>query len=622
MRKLFKIVLVLVAIGAILLLAGTVALRIYLPPEKAKALVLQHLSTQLKREVTLGSASVGLLSGLHMTDLKISESPNFSKGTFLSSEQFSLKIALVPLLFRKIIVRQIILKRPEVAIVRQSDGKTFNFSDLTSSTVPAPPSPSTAGSQAKESLPFLLLVSRAEIQKGALHFVDRSPAHQSLDIAPFDLKLKNVSLTSPFSVQTSLHLKSKGDDIALSLAGQANLLNGTFTLKQGSVISRQTKVVISGELSRLKTPDPAVDLNVNISQLNLADIKAFVVLPSGIKIDKPLKGVLSVKGDQQVVELQSQLALGSLHVDGRGRVQNATSSQPYLTFHIETNAFPITEVLAYAPSMVPAGISLKGNTQLAADVSGTSANVQYAIKWVGTDLTMSTSGTYEVHGTQAVINTAGELTMASIKLEQYEGQNLQMQWALTDITPDLARVSGTASLNQGPGKILNVQKLAASSAIGKIALGPLDALAKLQQKGLLNQVNLPNLQTITFDSVVGAYQLHSGLVEIKAFDLNGQALSLGDQGTVGLFGDRQMAMKVSMKLASGTIGGPVGNLVEKDEKGRQLLKFSVTGPAANPKVKFDFPELNKKTVQQTGQEILKNQNVQNAVNGLLKGLFH
>src|ERR1019366_10048630 len=92
MKKLIKIIVLLIALALVVLIIGSVALRIYLPPEKAKALVLERLSAQLKREVELGSASVGILSGLRMDHLKISESPNFSKGTFLSSDEFSLKI--------------------------------------------------------------------------------------------------------------------------------------------------------------------------------------------------------------------------------------------------------------------------------------------------------------------------------------------------------------------------------------------------------------------------------------------------------------------------------------------------------------------------------------------------
>src|SRR5208282_6810697 len=81
-----------------------------------------------------------VVTGLSVSDLKISESPNFSKGTFLSSDQFSLRLALLPLVFRKIEVRQLVLTHPVVQIVRNADGKTFNFSDL------IPPTPTKTAS--------------------------------------------------------------------------------------------------------------------------------------------------------------------------------------------------------------------------------------------------------------------------------------------------------------------------------------------------------------------------------------------------------------------------------------------------------------------------------------------
>jgi hypothetical protein len=707
MKKLFKIVLVLVGLGALLLLAGSVALRIYLPPEKAKALVLDRLSRQLQRAVQIDSVSVGLLSGLQVSHLKISESPDFAKGVFLSSDQFSFKIALAPLLFHKVIVRQIVLKKPEVTIIRGTDGRTFNFSDLTGSTAPSAP----AGEEKNESLPFLLLVSRAEIQKGALHFIDHSSARQSMDIAPFDLKLKNVSLTSPFTLETGLHVKAKGTDLALALAGQADLLQGTFKIKHGSLVSRNTKIVLSGALSGLKTAEPVVDLKVDIPQLRLADMAAFFSLPPTVKIDKPLKGSLSVKGDQKVMELQSQLSLGAIQTTGHGQIHDVSAKQPTLSFHLETNSFPVAEGLNCVPGALPQGITLTGNTRLSADFSGTQAGGDFAIKCLGTDLViaqtgtfskpagmpldfyiigeiaslaplkvlikslsiqlasnaLSASGSYETRGAQGMINfvakavnwsvadlakvspllapyhptgslsfdlhdagpssapqtslqTTGDVSMANIKQTYYEGQDAHLKWNLTEVTPDLSKVSGTASLKQGPGKILNVDKLAAGSRLAKIVLAPLETLAKLQSSGVLANMNLPSLQTITFESIVGDYVLRSGVVNIKTFDLNGQALSVQNTGTVGLAGAQPINLSVVMKLAQGS-GGSLGQFIT-DEKGRPTLKFIATGSVANPQVKLDVKDVGKKAVQQAGQQLLKNPDVQNAVNNLLKGIFH
>src|SRR5205814_270846 len=107
MKKAIKIFGVVLLIGIVLLGAASVALRFLLPPEKAKALVLKQLTTHLKREVRAGDVSVGVISGLTVLHLEISESPDFSKGKFISSDRFSLHLALLPLIFRRIEVKQL-----------------------------------------------------------------------------------------------------------------------------------------------------------------------------------------------------------------------------------------------------------------------------------------------------------------------------------------------------------------------------------------------------------------------------------------------------------------------------------------------------------------------------------
>jgi hypothetical protein len=140
----------------------------------------------------------------------------------------------------------------------------------------------------------------------------------------------------------------------------------------------------------------------------------------------------------------------------------------------------------------------------------------------------------------------------------------------------------------------------------------------------LNQVKLPSFQTVTFDSLVGDYVLRSGIMDIKTFDLNGKDLSVSNHGTVGLAGAQPINVSVVLKLAAGSIGGTVGQIMN-DENGRPTIKFAATGSVADPKVKMDIQEVQKKAIQQVGQELLKNKDVQNAVNDLqknLKGLFH
>src|SRR4051812_17833508 len=206
MTKVFKIIGVVAGVAVILLAVSSLVLHILLPPQKAKALVLKQLTGHLKREVSLGDIAVGVLSGLEVADLKISEAPDFAHGTFISSDRFSIRLALLPLLFRRVEVKQLHLNHLVITIIRRSDGKTFNFSDLmapepashvpvqtsrrfslipeaeAASTTPAAPPTGQAGSPRDTEPPFALLVSRAQTTNGLIHFVDQSPANQSADL--------------------------------------------------------------------------------------------------------------------------------------------------------------------------------------------------------------------------------------------------------------------------------------------------------------------------------------------------------------------------------------------------------------------------------------------------------
>jgi hypothetical protein len=891
MKKFFKILAGLLVILVSVAVVGSVLLRIFLPPEKAKALVLKQLTTQLHREVRLGTVSVSLLSGLSVSDLKVSEYPDFSKGTFLSSDQFSIRLSLPPLLFRKIIVRQLALRHPVITIVRYPDGKTYNFSSLikpstapvSAAAAPAASAPAKKPAPATPEPSLALLVSNASLDNGVVHFVDHSRAAQSMDIDSINVKLGNVSLVSPISLQMSLKVKAKQKtDVALQLAAEANVLKGSLKIKNGSITSAGTRLTLAGQATALRSPKPTVDLVLNIQELNLSTLKPFVALPPELRVVGPLTGQLRVKGDQTAMDFETtadlsnagvgygalfqkpaktaltvaakgnlvnfqqvtvkdmKMSLETLQVSGFGNVQGLAAAQPTVAFHLETNPFRIEEVSRYLPGLLPKDVSLKGPTWLAMDLSGTTSLMHVAAKWRGTDLaiakmnqfdkpagvlleasligdlanqqtlTMSSvvarlasleakgDGSYRIAGAgsfvlslktnawkiqdlaalvpslepyqaagvasvdlrasgsptapavngvltlqnvsaryerSALTHIAGSITftqqdaatprltgqlngsdftlklighrlttqpdlnvdatvsaldldkllppvkntptasgpraviaseakqsvvapemtdrhgplvcswekvgglamtfsafafvapayaaapptsasalgpmkilahlaVGNIKHEFYQAQNLDFHCNLTDVTPDLSRVSGTADLKQGAGKLQNLEKLAALSKGARIALLPLTTLQKIDKQGLLKSVGLPSLQSLTFSGIRGDYTLRSGTMDVQNFELLGQQLYLQAKGTVGLAGAQPLAMRVTMKLVAGLIGGSLGQIM-RDESGRATLDYSVTGSVSDPHVRLEMQDVGRRAVQQLGSELLK-----------------
>lgn len=849
MKKLLKILAGLIGVVLVVLAVGSLLLHIWLPPEKAKALVLKKLTGHLHREVRLGSVSVGLLSGLSVSDLRISESPDFSKGTFLSSDQFTLHVKLIPLIFRKVI-GQLVLRRPVITIIRHSDGKTFNFSDLMASSNPpasASPSPAPAPELSDKKPSFALLIPRAEIDKGVIHFVDHSPEARSVDIDPIQLKLRNVSLVSPFTLQASLKAKAKRSEVALNLAAEANLLAGSFKIKNCAITSAGTQLSLGGRATALRSGKPNADVILDIKELNLASLQPFVPLPPELRVAGSITGNAHVKGDPNalnfdisadltradvsygslfkkpaktaltfaskgtVIHFQKatvtalQASLGSLKLTGHGSAQGLTAPQPNIAFHMETNSFPIDELVQYAAGFLPKGLIVKGNTSLAADLSGTTALSRVAAKWQGTDLAISMANQfdkpagiplqasfvadvvnqqtvnfksltaklasleatgdgsykmagagsftlslktnawkvqelasllpsladYHAAGTAAVearafgspgapalngfltlqdvsaryersalarlagavnftqqdvaiprltgqlngsdftlkltgrrlttqpdvhveanfteldldkllpplggpstvssrplapavafafvapvyaaapvpsalgpMKIAAHLTVGNIKHELYQAQNLDFRCDLTDLTPDLSRVSGTAHLKQGAGKLQNLEKLAALSKGARLALLPLTTIQKLDKRGLLKSAGLPSLQSIRFSGLRGDYALRAGTMDVQLFELVGQDLELQTKGAVGLAGAQPLNMRVTVKLASGLVGGDLGRLLQ-DENGRATLHLAATGSVADPHVRLEMQEAGRRAVQQIGGQLLK-----------------
>jgi hypothetical protein len=859
MKKALKILGVLLVVAVVLLGLSSAALHFLLPPEKAKALVLKQLTAHLKREVSMGKVSVGIFSGLSVTDLKVSESPDFSKGTFISSNLFSIRLALWPLLFRKLELKQLVLDRPVIQVIRYADGKTFNFSDLMVREAPpeqavpvktswnpfllpeahaAPAAPAVPAASETEA-PFRLLISHAQIQEGVIRFIDKSPAKQSVDIEALNLKLSNVSTTSPFSVQASLTARVRSLTAALKLAGEADLATGSFKIKNCSVSSGGSTLTLSGKASQLKSDRPSVDLQLDAKQFNPAALAPLLALPPALKIQGPILAAAKLKGDQAKMDYAAQvdlenvqiiygkqfskpahtpmnitargdltnlqnlgiadlkLILSSLQLKGHGKVLAVNSAQPQISMHIESNAFSAGDILALMPGALPGDLRLKGHTQFSADVSGTQASSHLAAKWEGKDLDIAFAdkfkkpsgvpfrvsmvgenvqktltfqtltaamGSVELNGSGSVqtgvepprfklsmksntfslqdlstlvpllteyrlggtgsvdvkasgtagaplangsmtlwdaslryqqsvlsnVSTAltfthqdvsipkltgklngsdlslkltgrrmttrpdihvdasigeldlakllaapaapppqtsrlkwvseawavpapsaaspmdvgGHLVIGRIKHEFYDARDMDVRWNLTDVTPDLSRVSGTTVFKQGGGLLKDVEKLAELSKSARMALLPLVTLQKLEKKGVLKAIKVPSLQKIPFEGIRGDYAAANGTVNVKLFELIGKDLGLDSKGTIGLAGAQPLDLRVVMKLGAGSLGGDLGALT-KDASGRPTLPFFVRGNLADPKITMDLQDIGRKAVQKYGGDLLK-----------------
>lgn len=195
MKKLIKILAGLAALLVILVIAAFITLKIMFPAEKLKTAVQNYAQNTLQREVTFSGISFNLI-GVTVNNLAISESKTFDQGTFLTADHVVFKMALGPLLRRRIQIKTVGLKGLDIHVVRGQDGK-FNFDDLFNDT----PEPSSSQDDKKTetgSPLFSLLAEHIYAKNCHLRYED-IPGEMQTSIKDLNLDIKNFDLSNPFN---------------------------------------------------------------------------------------------------------------------------------------------------------------------------------------------------------------------------------------------------------------------------------------------------------------------------------------------------------------------------------------------------------------------------------------
>jgi AsmA protein len=185
MWGLFLGVLIFLAVGLTLLA------RTLITPERIKARVLPLVEQALTREVTLGEVKIGLFSGIRLADLVIFEKE--SDEALIRADQAVLRYQFWPLLQGRVVIDEVRLENPRIALIRLSDG-SFNISDwLQTADDPdaaVEPSPSPVSVDSEKEQGIDMLISRLVVDGGELYFVD----YQINAQAPYRYQIDNLNV--------------------------------------------------------------------------------------------------------------------------------------------------------------------------------------------------------------------------------------------------------------------------------------------------------------------------------------------------------------------------------------------------------------------------------------------
>jgi len=354
--------------------------------------IIPPVESALHRKVNLGHIKLTLLPGvgIGLENLRISNTAGFSSDPFVSLSSLEVRVKLLPLLWGKKEIRKIVLKRPEILVERNKEGK-FNFSDLTAAK--APEKEKEAQKEAPLAVARGFVLSSLVISDGRIVLRD-TQVKSTLSIEDVNLKISNVSLET--AIKMSLSAKILPGEGKLTFSGKIGPVGEDLNFSQIPLDISLTTVGLNPNpifVFLKKSPGPAFTLYSDIratgsmkeeltseGNLEIRDIslpsdggKGLVIPPVTVKEKISVRqGTNTIKIDTLTV---SQNVL-SLTLQGE---ISQYSKEPRLNLALSSNEFsPIDLVKAY-PSIfkkLPSNISLSGPGAISMTLIGPNDNLE------------------------------------------------------------------------------------------------------------------------------------------------------------------------------------------------------------------------------------------------------
>ncbi len=240
MKRVFKIGIFLLLLGAVAAFAGMEYLNRVLLPGKVRAWAERTCSEAVGRKVAIGRIRFGLLSGVVLEQVDVEEDSRYGKDFFLQIDQVSGKILYLPILKKQqIIIPSLQIVRPRIQILQDSNG-IWNVRSLAF----LAPKEGGAGSR------FRVLVPKIVIERGQAQTSFKTPGHWvRLNFTDLNAQL---GLALPAKIRWLITTKLEdGFSTSLRLEGSYDLPERQFTLQNRTTLPLETLIKVLPDRSKL-----------------------------------------------------------------------------------------------------------------------------------------------------------------------------------------------------------------------------------------------------------------------------------------------------------------------------------------------------------------------------------
>lgn len=203
---------------AALVIATLIALPWLVSLERFRAPLIFAAESRLHRKVEVGKLRLQIWSGLGVSleGVVVHNPPGWTSPALLKAGSVSVKVAFLPLLARRIDVKKLVLEDVEITVERNAKG-ILSIASLT-------PPPDGKSAPKKQAAAGALLVSRIEIARGRVVFLDhKAVPGGSYSVAVDDIRgeVREIALDSPARFDFEARVLSDGGTRNLRLSGTA-----------------------------------------------------------------------------------------------------------------------------------------------------------------------------------------------------------------------------------------------------------------------------------------------------------------------------------------------------------------------------------------------------------------
>ncbi len=328
------------------------------------------LSNALGLEVTLGNLGFKILTGeVTADDLSVAEDPAFGKPAFLQAKSLHVGVEIWPFLFsRKLIVTDLLIDQPEIALVQSPSGD-WNFSSLGGKSKTAPAQVPLAGRT-----PLDLSVKLIKISNGRVS-LRRTVGHwKPLTLEQVNIELRDFSSSSAFPFSLSAQVHGGG---TLTLTGKAGPINPTDSaMTPVSLSLKMAQLDLAG--SGMNDVAPSVAGLVSFDGSGASDgvtmhlqgkinAEKLKLAKSGTPAVRPVEVDFSVQHDLR--KHSGTVSQGDIHIGRAAAHLTGTYAEQgesmVVNLKLSGPGMPVQELEGLLPAVgivLPAGTSLQGGT--------------------------------------------------------------------------------------------------------------------------------------------------------------------------------------------------------------------------------------------------------------------